>query len=86
MGRTGLCLDRRSPHGERGLKFHDGACLSEKIPSLPSRGAWIEIGVKTYHLMCLTGRSPHGERGLKSSGQQLVPGGEEVAPLTGSVD
>ena len=33
----------RSPHGERGLKFNNGSCLGEDVPSLPSRGAWIEI-------------------------------------------
>ena len=33
----------RSPHGERGLKFDHAAQLGEDVPSLPSRGAWIEI-------------------------------------------
>ena len=34
--------------------------------SLPSRGAWIEIGVTPVSLIYLSGRSPRGERGLKS--------------------
>ncbi len=36
--------------------------------SLPSRGAWIEIGLGLSALHLLDGRSPHGERGLKSDG------------------
>ncbi len=60
-----LLPQRRSPHGERGLKF---ACRIDILyirPSLPTRGAWIEMrqerGWSTYKR-----RSPHGERGLKS--------------------
>jgi len=38
--------------------------MSTSNPSLPSRGAWIEIPMLTPHIRreC---RSPHGERGLK---------------------
>ena len=36
--------------------------------SLPPRGAWIEILVKSSDYAKLTGRSPHGERGLKYCG------------------
>ena len=34
---------RRSPHGERGLKFDAQDNASDKIKSLSSRRAWIEI-------------------------------------------
>ena len=34
---------RRSPHGERGLKFAVGAVFGNPKASLPARGAWIEI-------------------------------------------
>ena len=34
---------RRSPHGERGLKFEDGDYDFEVTKSLSSRRAWIEI-------------------------------------------
>ena len=54
---------RRSPHGERGLKYVGGGTLCQSGPSLPSRGAWIEI---------TPGRPIHGC--------------SRVAPLTGSVD
>ena len=38
---------RRSPHGERGLKW-DEKVISVKIQvSLPSRGAWIEMVLAT---------------------------------------
>ena len=38
-----------------------------KIVSLPSRGAWIEIGIEGKAMGALgCGRSPRGERGLKS--------------------
>ena len=35
-------------------------------PSLPPRGAWIEIGNGIVAVCRHLGRSPHGERGLKS--------------------
>ena len=34
---------RRSPCGERGLKFHRAPPIMFMLPSLPVRGAWIEI-------------------------------------------
>ena len=55
---------RRSPRGERGLKFQKFANDLEMIPSLPPRGAWIEISTAPIGLGGL-GRSPRGERGLK---------------------
>ena len=36
--------DRRSPHGERGLKSLSRNPASSVAQSLPARGAWIEIG------------------------------------------
>ena len=44
--------DRRSPHGERGLKFAD-ANLDGTITdaSLPARGAWIEILLHSIALL-----------------------------------
>ena len=54
----------RSPHGERGLKYLPPRAMLILTPSLPTRGAWIEIDSKTLNAL-LIGRSPHGERGLK---------------------
>ena len=34
---------RRSPHGERGLKFSSKTSKESTRESLPTRGAWIEI-------------------------------------------
>ena len=36
---------RRSPQGERGLKYFTGVQPQIWITSLPARGAWIEIGL-----------------------------------------
>ena len=38
-----MCASRRSPCGERGLKFFGDKALACDVPSLPVRGAWIEI-------------------------------------------
>ena len=34
---------RRSPSGERGLKLQSADTRQHAVPSLPIRGAWIEI-------------------------------------------
>ena len=54
----------RSPHGERGLKSILFFAAAERVESLSSWRAWIEIqtGWIQWHG---AGRSPHGERGLK---------------------
>ena len=41
---------RRSPHGERGLKFSSIEQLPFDEKSLPTRGAWIEMGL----ILCQT--------------------------------
>ena len=55
----------RSPHGERGLKYHNGVRAVAGVESLPSRGAWIEIDFNLGLTAHRPSRSPHGERGLK---------------------
>ena len=61
----------RSPHGERGLKSHCCTWSGCHRPSLPSRGAWIEIGSRRASGPPPGRRSPHGERGLKSADPTL---------------
>ena len=39
----GLHAARRSPHGERGLKFLEDNGIDIGLMSLPTRGAWIEM-------------------------------------------
>ena len=57
---------RRSPCGERGLKFiHVGHGSVLVSGSLPVRGAWVEIGSTTSAMQSTSRRSPCGERGLK---------------------
>ena len=71
--KTGTTDKRRSPHGERGLKYL-GIDLSHTLDltsSLPAWGAWIEI-LAAVGSLCGLGRSPHGERGLKSP-RNLLP-------------
>ena len=58
----------RSPCGERGLKFVDPTVPVSRTPSLPLRGAWIEITASGLDDVGLGGRSPCGERGLKLRG------------------
>ena len=38
----------RSPHGERGLKYHQVQLLRHKSLSLSSRRAWIEIRARKH--------------------------------------
>ena len=61
----------RSPHGERGLKLGQGNSNVSAAPSLPSRGAWIEIDPLPGLGGVLVRRSPHGERGLKLPGRKV---------------
>ena len=56
---------RRSPHGERGLKFAEVFEFAHFYQSLSSRRAWIEITVVKVLKKNMYCRSPHGERGLK---------------------
>ena len=55
-----------------------------RMPSLPVRGAWVEIFSNIINAICSSGRSPCGERGLK-----CPPNKERriktVAPRAGSV-
>ena len=60
-------LSCRSPHGERGLKSSIRKYGAYMTSSLPARGAWIEIWLRTMVGHMSICRSPHGERGLKSS-------------------
>ena len=60
-------IRRRSPHGERGLKSAEQMEVVQVKPSLPTRGAWIEIYRRCGRYLWASRRSPHGERGLKST-------------------
>ena len=61
-----VAVECRSPCGERGLKFrralHRGR---QRRPSLPVRGAWVEIASIAGKQPKKYSRSPCGERGLK---------------------
>ena len=77
---------RRSPCGERGLKYVGGEYYITYGRSLPVRGAWIEItDIYTAEKDYLR-RSPCGERGLKFFRLQRDYHGALVAPRAGSVD
>ena len=76
---------RRSPRGERGLKFLAPLRGPLVLASLPSRGAWIEM----FYDPCL----PSHEESLPSRGAWIEMLGDDddddtadVAPLAGSVD
>ena len=55
----------RSPHGERGLKYTVNDGLAQKLTSLSSWRAWIEMRCGLDETAEILSRSPHGERGLK---------------------
>ena len=59
-------MTRRSPYGERGLKYLDDADSPAAPASLSLRRAWIEI-VPVFLPVKIRSksRSPYGERGLK---------------------
>ena len=63
MAKYGLPV-RRSPYGERGLKFDDADLSRDARQSLSLRRAWIEIFSRASS-RAETCRSPYGERGLK---------------------
>ena len=74
---------RRSPHGERGLKFHHGARGIRRHRSLSSRRAWIEI--QSCQMMSMSGRSLSSRRAwieipdqgtLRCQGTRRSPHGE----------
>ena len=78
---------RRSPHGERGLKYYWQCFFHSLYLSLSSRRAWIEISISPLKLINLpTRRSPHGERGLKWKICWQAARSTGVALLTESVD
>ena len=60
-----LTTSRRSPRGERGLKYRTVDNTYPIDASLPSRGAWIEIVALRVPNKFVVSRSPRGERGLK---------------------
>ena len=62
-----LQVCRRSPCGERGLKFLLDCTGNHQRRSLPVRGAWVEICKSGAAGVIPAGRSPCGERGLKFS-------------------
>ena len=76
----------RSPHGERGLKYHTYVLIN----GVYSRSPHGERGLKSLIGWLATevapGRSPHGERGLKCAMPYLHWWTFVVAPHTGSVD
>ena len=48
-----VLVTRRSPHGERGLKFLFSLLLQLEPESLPARGAWIEMEHRQYLAQCV---------------------------------
>ena len=78
---------RRSPCGERGLKYRlSPFSICSTMSSLPVRGAWIEITSAARTLPNSCSRSPCGERGLKCPSGCIRSRSVPVAPRAGSVD
>ena len=74
----------RSPCGERGLKFLFPSLLSFLHPSLPMRGAWIEIQKILEESIRVKRRSPCGERGLKSERSNKFEVSGRSLPMRGA--
>ena len=75
---------RRSPHGERGLKYpvvDYNLYLSIRRSPHGERGLKFSQG---YRVELIPGRSPHGERGLKCYGQTAGVAPQQSLPSRGA--
>ena len=69
------------------MKWTEADVAAAYTKSPPSRGAWIEIPVRSGGVAGSLGRPPRGGRGLKSlSCVWAVKSAAIVAPLAGGVD
>ena len=55
----------RSPHGERGLKYHLNNVLVRRLCRSPHGERGLKFSVSVSSCISSSSRSPHGERGLK---------------------
>ena len=78
--------ERRSPHGECGLKYVYFWMAGFAAASLPAWGVWIEMVLPVLRCRPAPCRSPHGECGLKFVAVCVLHVKPEVAPRMGSVD
>ena len=58
-------LNRRSPHGERGLKFEPIGKVNTYDGRSPHGERGLKLVMNPQKCLYAKGRSPHGERGLK---------------------
>ena len=77
---------RRSPQGERGLKFVQRDAGGYQAVSLPARGARVEISARTSSRASTRVAPRKGERGLKFDAAVDVGNHRGVAPRMGSAD
>ena len=75
----------RSPHGERGLKSKIRPINPMDSPSLPPRGAWIEMQL-ILTMFCTCWSLPPRGAWIEIIGDYLGFPTKIVAPPTGSVD
>ena len=78
-------VPRRSPHGERGLKYENWYTVYMNAESLPARGAWIEISLQRKLILGIRSLPARGawiEIPYNAAGKYY----NIVAPRTGSVD
>ena len=66
------------------MKYSPFAYIPGQSPSLPARGAWIEIGFADLGGILLKSRSPHGERGLKFGTTFALAHGQPSLPARGA--
>ena len=66
------------------MKFLQVGGAAGCYPSLPVRGAWVEIFAPNAPVKPPTGRSPCGERGLKSPLDTSPPSSSASLPVRGA--
>ena len=83
---SGDAMTGRSPHGERGLKFHHHGLRDRSGQSLSSRRAWIEIQLG-WRFVSKSDASLSSRRAWIEIDEESTPyEGALVALLTESVD
>ena len=65
MSSERLSIMRRSPYGERGLKYMDFITRVECVRRSPYGERGLKFHLNQLHLLMHVRRSPYGERGLK---------------------
>ena len=81
-----VAMPSRSPCGERGLKFCTTSQGGSRFPSLPVRGAWIEIVAEKQQIFEAVQSLPVRGAWIEMAPANVSSGDAQVAPRAGSGD